>query len=192
MILPFVLQSAEGDEARGIDTRGVSRPDRGAEQGNDRACHVFGDFTTSARTWSHDPLEQRLHRARSGKQLPITRSSRRRRKLARTCRTIRPVGFDLKQMPLCVRSSTPAALPTGSGRRRGDQPSFVRTRVRRDDDLYGPASSTARTHSRGFPQWRHWSIPIGACRRRSPERGDPRGCERRAALKAHSPMRTGY
>ena len=151
-----------GDEARGRPARAVPGQARGLHEGHGRGRHRVRRRPRHRQvTGQHDPHQQRLHGRRPRQAGPdLRRSSTRPSSTMRPrsgCRAL--LVSTSKQMPACVQELHAQGRDVpGADRRRRDQPQFrpadpvpARHRVRRD--LRSPASSTARTRSRGWPRW---------------------------------------
>ncbi len=159
LILPFVLQSRRGDEARRRPARELPRQDRGLHQGHRRG----GDrLRRRARhrqvAGQHDPHQQRLH-GRRPRQAGPDRHDHRRGRRARRHRD-RPLARCSCRPPSRCRcasgscTSESSSSPCSSAARRSTATSAGASstpRARSPTRSTSPASSTARTPSRACP-----------------------------------------
>ena len=159
LILPVRAPERRGDEARGRPARAVPRQARGLHEGHRRARdRVRRRARHRQVARQHDPHQQRLH-GRRPRQAGPDRDDPRRRARARgdRDRAERAARLDVQaDAAVRLRAALARAGVPAAGRRRGDQPQVRPARqlprrqgVRRRST--SPASSTARTRSRGWP-----------------------------------------
>ena len=125
LILPFVLQSADRDEARRRPARELPRADRGPHQGQGRDRHRVRRRARHRQVArQHDPHQQRLHRDRPRQAGPDRHDHQRRdRARGRRDRAVGAARLDLEADADLRPGAAPArARVPGADRRRRDQP----------------------------------------------------------------------
>ena len=205
LILPFVLQSRRGHEARGRPARAVPRPARGLHEGHRRA----GDrVRRRARhrqvARQHDPDQQRLH-GRRPRQAGADPDDPRRGQGARgdRDRPLRAAGLHVQ----ADAAGHPGAAPAGprvpgADRRRRDQPQLraarpLPGRQGSDDTQYDPGVFYCKDafeglvgdgpHRRARDSARRWSTR-SARPRPAPARRSAR-TKRSSTRRRHRPLR---
>ena len=160
LILPFVLQSRRGHEARRRPARAVPRQARGLHEGHRRARdRVRRRARHRQVARQHDPHQQRLHGRRPRQAGPDRHDPRGR---ARSTRPPRSASPRCSSRPpsrcRCASQELHERGPRvpGADRRRRHQPQVrparaLPRRARSPTRSTRPASSTARTRSRASP-----------------------------------------
>ena len=195
LILPFVLQSAE------VMKRAVAQLENyldridGHTKGKVVIATVFGDVHDIGKSLVNTILTNNGYTVIDlGKQVPVDAIIE-----AAVENEADAIGLSAllvstsKQMPTCDRRAAPArARVPGADRRRRDQPRLrpPRRSTRRGANptrSTSPASSTARTPSRGSTRWTRWSTPTRARRWSSGSRARRKHPAREAGRHRHRP-----